>query len=83
MVPKSTEYWFPAKKYGLGWGLPVVWQGWVVLAVFVLLVAVGVFVLLPHLGPLIFVPYCGILCIGLVVVGWLKGEPLGWRWGKK
>jgi hypothetical protein len=23
--------WFPAKRYGWGWGLPVAWQGWVVL----------------------------------------------------
>ncbi len=25
-------YWFPAKTYGWGWGLPVTWQGWVVTA---------------------------------------------------
>ncbi len=28
---KSSNIWFPAKKYGYGWGMPVVWQGWVVL----------------------------------------------------
>lgn len=26
---KSKDIWFPAKKYGYGWGLPVKWQGWV------------------------------------------------------
>ncbi len=26
---KGTTVWFPAKKYGYGWGRPVVWQGWV------------------------------------------------------
>jgi hypothetical protein len=82
-VTKTTEYWFPAKKYGLGWGLPLVWQGWVVLAAFVLLVALGIFVLVPHVGPELFVPYFGVLCVGLVAAGWLKGEPLSRRWGKK
>ena len=33
MVP-DKGYWFPAKRYGWGWGLPVRWQGWVVMAVF-------------------------------------------------
>ena len=29
-VTKEThsDYWFPAKKYGLGWGLPIKKQGW-------------------------------------------------------
>ena len=26
--------WFPAKRYGYGWGLPSRWQGWVVMLVF-------------------------------------------------
>ncbi len=25
-------FWFPVKRYGWGWGLPVRWQGWVVFA---------------------------------------------------
>ena len=36
-------YWFPAKRFGWGWGLPLSWQGWVVfkeLAFFVGYVAV-------------------------------------------
>ncbi|WP_269146578.1 hypothetical protein [Xanthomonas oryzae] len=26
----KKDYWFPAKTYGWGWGLPTVWQGWLV-----------------------------------------------------
>jgi hypothetical protein len=22
------RYWFPAKRYGWGWGIPSTWQGW-------------------------------------------------------
>ena len=25
----ETRYWFRAKRYGWGWGLPCSWQGWV------------------------------------------------------
>lgn len=27
-----SQYWFRAKRYGWGWGLPLCWQGWAVLA---------------------------------------------------
>ena len=40
-MPSRSRYWFPAKRYGWGWGLPVAWQGWLVLAVFFGLVAAG------------------------------------------
>jgi hypothetical protein len=33
-MDQRGEYWFPAKRYGWGWGPPRVWQGWVVLAIF-------------------------------------------------
>lgn len=76
-------YWFPAKRYGWGWGLPTAWQGWVVMAVFALLLLVGAVVLLPSRGPGAFVAYSALLSIILVVICWLKGEPTRWRWGDK
>lgn len=30
-MPNGKSYWFPAKRYGWGWGPPATWQGWVVL----------------------------------------------------
>ena len=78
-VPK---YWFPAKRYGWGWGLPCTWQGWVVITTFGLLVVAGkVFFAAGH-GSVAFVAYLLALGLGLVIVVWFKGEPLGWRWGK-
>jgi hypothetical protein len=44
----QIEYWFPAKRYGWGWGLPITWQGWLVFAAFIGLVAVGLLVFPPH-----------------------------------
>lgn len=34
MTSNDRKIWFPAKRYGWGWGLPVAWQGWVVLLLF-------------------------------------------------
>ena len=76
-------YWFPAKRYGYGWGLPRVWQGWVVMAIFAILVLAGAFMLLPGYGPFVFVVYSSGLCLGLVAVCWAKGERAAWRWGRK
>ncbi len=76
-------YWFPAKRYGWGWGLPSVWQGWVVMTVFAILVLLGAVMLLPTYGSLVFVAYAVCLCLGLVVVCWVKGEPPSWRSGRR
>jgi len=36
MTEVKRKIWFPAKRYGWGWGFPICWQVWVVLA-FILL----------------------------------------------
>lgn len=80
-MPASSKYWFPAKRYGWGWGLPVAWQGWVVMAFFVVLLLVGAAVLLPSRGSGAFAAYSIALCAVLVAICWLKGERPRWRWG--
>ena len=42
-IDKSKQYWFPAKRYGWGWGPPQSWQGWLVLAGFFVLLLIGAF----------------------------------------
>lgn len=32
-MDQEPRYWFAAKRYGWGWGLPLTWQGWVVYTV--------------------------------------------------
>lgn len=86
MSTKSSEakqFWFPAKRYGWGWGLPTEWRGWAVLIVFAVLLAVGALVFLPRFGPAVFVVYSALLTSLLVVVCLVKGEPPKWRWGAK
>ena len=82
-MQKETAYWFPAKTYGWGWGIPAAWQGWVVLAIFTGLMVAGGLLLLPNYGPVTFVAYTAVLSLFLIAVCWLKGEPPTWRWGNK
>ena len=71
----TPEYWFRAKRYGWGWGLPVAWQGWASLALFFALLLVGAWAILPQFGNSFFLAYAALLVVGLLCVCWLKGEP--------
>jgi hypothetical protein len=80
-MAQDGEYWFPAKRYGWGWGPPATWQGWAVLIAFIIMVIAGVFIVPPQHSPAGFVGYVVILSIALTGVCWWKGEPPRWRWG--
>ncbi|MGZ5180537.1 MAG: hypothetical protein ACXWC6_13495 [Ramlibacter sp.] len=82
-MPNDSKYWFPAKRYGWGWGLPTAWQGWVVMTFFGLLLLLGALFLLPSRGETVFGAYAALLIVLLVAVCWAKGEPPRWRWGGK
>lgn len=82
-MAKQVAYWFPAKTYGWGWGLPTVWQGWATLAVAVLLSVLGGVVLPPREQPLLYGVFMLVVALALLVVCLLKGEPTAWRWGGK
>jgi hypothetical protein len=43
----EPKYWFPAKRYGWGWGVPSAWQGWLVMGAFLVLVLAGSFLFPP------------------------------------
>jgi hypothetical protein len=77
----NAAYWFPAKRYGWGWGLPLTWQGWVVLAVFFALVLTGGFLFPPRKALAAYISFVVVLAALLVGVCWLTGEPPRWRWG--
>ena len=81
-MSEENKYWFPAKRYGWGWGIPISWQGWVVLAIFISLMVIGAWLLLPMRNVRLYVAYVLILTTLLVAICWLKGEPPRWRWGK-
>jgi hypothetical protein len=80
-VQAPAKYWFPAKRYGWGWGPPATWQGWVVLVIFVVLIAAGALLFPPHKQIAAYLAYVGVLALLMIGICWLKGEPPGWRWG--
>lgn len=82
-MTESRRYWFPAKRYGWGWGPPVAWQGWVVMGIVAALLLAGAAVLLPARGPLAFIAWAAFLSMVLVGVCLVIGEPPKWRWGGK
>jgi hypothetical protein len=82
MAQPTPRYWFRAKRYGWGWGLPLTWQGWAVLLAFVALLALGGVLFSPAVSPIRYALYVGVLCTALTGVCYAKGEPPKWRWGR-
>jgi hypothetical protein len=81
-MARDDAYWFPAKRYGWGWGLPTRWQGWGVLLVYFALIGAAIVRYPPERSPIGFLCATTILSIALVGVCWVKGEPPRWRWGE-
>lgn len=76
------RYWFTAKRYGFGWGLPITWQGWVVSFVYLVAIVVLSFVLDLTENVFPFVGSVMVMTSVFLAICWKKGEPLKWRWGK-
>jgi hypothetical protein len=72
----TPRYWFRAKRNGWGWGLPLVWEGWVALAIWISAVIFGLVRM--HDGSQArlfgFVAFMSAILVGLC---WSTGEPPG------
>lgn len=82
-MPDRPTYWFPAKRYGWGWGIPTTWQGWVVIAVYVAFIAAGAVVISAASRPGFFAVYVLLLSVLLTAICWAKGAPPRWHWGER
>jgi hypothetical protein len=80
MQIKEKKIWFPAKKYGWGWGIPCAWQGWVVIVSYLVILNGSAFLLLPA-HPAMWFGCVAISTIILVAICLVKGETPRWRWG--
>ena len=79
MSADSPRYWFRAKRYGLGWSLPLAWQGWVFFVVWILIFLSGIRFLTPGSQPTRWVFAAAMVVLLLAICYW-KGEPSGRRW---
>lgn len=75
----TRRYWFPAKRYGWGWGYPSAWQGRAVLLAYLALAIGGIPFIQASQGSVVYIAYLLVLTVILVAICWLTGEPAGWR----
>jgi hypothetical protein len=81
MSEPDRRYWFPAKRFGWGWGPPRTWEGWLFVVVWFAVLLAGTALRPGHPGRyVLFV--VGMLAVMLAVC-WAKGEPPKWRWGDR
>ena len=78
----QKEIWFPAKRYGYGWGFPVKPQGWVFFIAWLGIFFAGTTVSqVQGREPLVFWLFILAMVVVLLAVCYLKGEKPRWRWG--
>ena len=83
-MTERRTFWFPAKRYGYGWGFPVRWQGWGVLGGYFALLFGGIYYFAPRRDTPALIVYLVLLTVALIAIMAAKGErPLRWRWGGK
>jgi hypothetical protein len=83
----DSKPWFLPKRFGYGTGLPIAWQGWVLLLAYTATV-IGLALLATRSGPVAsagLAAVVAILTVGLVVIA--KARTRGewrwrWRWGE-
>lgn len=76
----DDKYWFAPKRIGIGAGLPIAWQGWVMLTAHIGLIA-GLGLLLGD-RPAVFVPIAIIAALAPIRLYAAKTKGgWHWRWG--
>jgi hypothetical protein len=73
--------WFAPKRYGLGAGLPIAWQGWAVLAVYIGVIT-GAFFLFGERSPATYAVLAIATALLLLVTAKTTRGGWRWRWGK-
>ena len=80
MSDSTKQYWFPAKRYGWGWGPPSTWQGWAVLITWIAaIIPISYWLLLRSV--LLFFLFEVVMIAAIIAICYAKGEPPSWRWG--
>ncbi len=83
VTPSPKKFWFPAKTYGYGWGLPICREGWAVFISYFILLATSGSLFLRRPTPTLFLIIAGVLTFILILICYWKGEKPSWRWGDK
>ena len=82
-MSRDDDIWFPAKRFGWGWGPPRVWQGWAAIGAYAVMLGIGVLGIDPERQAWLFAGWMIGWTLAFTVVCWLKGERPAWRWGRR
>lgn len=74
--------WFAPKRYGLGSGLPIAWQGWLVLVIYLAIIAVS-FIQFGEHDPATYAIVAIATAVMLVIAARTTRGGWRWRWGSK
>jgi hypothetical protein len=74
----SEGDWFAPKRFGYGAGLPIAWQGWVVMAAYFATVAITAAILMPR-HPYVVVAIIA-AATGVLIVVSAQHTRGGWKW---
>ncbi len=74
--------WFAPKRHGMGAGLPIAWQGWVVLIAYGTVVG-GALLLLGERSPAILPIVLTATALLLLIASRTTKGGWRWRWGKE
>ena len=81
-MSNENRYWFPAKRYGWGWGPPNCWQGWAVLGGWLAVFFTVTRLFSRNHGVAYWLSVIAMLGL-LLGICYAKGEPPAWRWGDR
>ena len=73
MDEKEKDYWFPVKKNGYGWEMPICRQGWFAIFAFMALTIAGRYVLRGQTVAFIITYYI-VITVGFLLIVYCKGE---------
>lgn len=74
--------WFAPRRYGIGAGLPIAWQGWALLSIWAALIGLALLIFGPEdiLALAIVIP---VTAAALIIVARTTRGGWRWRWGDK
>jgi hypothetical protein len=75
-------HWFAPKKYGMGSGLPIAWQGWVLLAL-VLVIVIGSSLLFADKPAVVTAIILPVTAIFMLIAAKTTEGGWRWKWGDK
>lgn len=85
MPAPPSKPWFAAKRYGIGSGLPVAWQGWLALLLFLaVLSGISALSVFFHSAIVVFIEIVmipAIVAVFLVICAAKTEGGWKWRWG--